>query len=295
MNQPGFRKTGRGIGLWCLGLLLSGCLPLGFGPKDRTPQPAVPDGIRDRAGYPEYVQVVGMDYFPADFSAFTTNERSRRGTASSGASNQPSLDQVPLQELVDELHHRLSVQDLSGRSNAGILANLKTIERKLEQIEGQLARNRFGAASLPSSSVTPVPLYDDPVPAVPAAPGSEAVSTDVQWLFRKDPGYTVQLVSMHRHASVVRFLEDHHLSGKDTRIFLWVNEDGVDWHFGLFGRFDSDRLARQAVHEHLNGLAGQARVRRLDDIRQMVCRSRGHLEPPSPELESACAGRPGSA
>ncbi len=300
----GLLKIGRVVLVGALAGLLSGCLLPGFGSKDRNPPS--PDGVREGAGYPDYVQVVGMDYVPADFSKMKGKDRLQEEADERAASNPPSLDKVPLQELIDALHNRLSARDPSDTSNARILANLKNIETKLARIEGQLARNDSGAepgqlSRRTPSSVTPVPLYDDPGLAAAAAPVLPAPGTvspdvpDVQWLFRKDPGYTVQLVSMHRHDSVVRFLKDHRLSEQDARIFLWVNAEGVGWHFGLFGRFDSDQLARQAVDEQLNGLAGQARIRRLDEIRQMVCRSRKHLEPPSAELESACAGRTESA
>ncbi len=302
------RKIGRIVLVGALAGLLSGCLLPGFGSKDRNPPS--PDGVRKGAGYPDYVQVVGMDYVPADFSEMEEKERLQEETDERTVSNPPSLDKVPLQELIDALHNRLSARDPEDSSNARILANLKKIETKLARIEDQLARNDSGAEpGQPSgqtpSSVIPVSLYDnlydDPglaAAAAPVLPAPGAVSPDVpdvQWLFRKDPGYTVQLVSMRRHASVVRFFRDHRLSEQDARIFLWVNGDGVGWHFGLFGRFDSDQLARQAVHEQLNGLAGEARIRRLDDIRQMVCRSRKHLEPPSPALESACTDRTESA
>ena len=293
----GLTQIGRVVLVGTLAGLLSGCLLPGFGSKDRNPPS--PDGVREGAGYPDYVQVVGMDYVPADFSKMEEKDRLQKETDERTEPRPPSLDKVPLQELIDALHNRLSARDPADTSNARILANLKNIETKL-------ARNDSGAEpGQPSgrtpSSVTPVSLYDDPgltAAAAPVLPAPGTVSPDipdVQWLFRKDPGYTVQLVSMRRHASVIRFFRDHRLNEQDARIFLWVNGDGVGWHFGLFGRFDSDQLARQAVHEQLNGLAGQARIRRLDDIRQMVCRSRKHLEPPSPELESACTDRTESA
>jgi DamX protein len=75
---------------------------------------------------------------------------------------------------------------------------------------------------------------------------ASSVLKDEQWLLTQNPDYfTLQLVAGHHKATIMQFIEKHHLATPQLA-YYYTHRDGKNWHNLLYGVFSDRQSAQQA-------------------------------------------------